>query len=237
VHDRRLERFGQRHELLVRARSARSGEDRHPLSAVEDARGFVEGGVVGPHNRRGGADRTGIGDTVRFGQKDLARNDDDCDAVLLDGRAHRHLKDAGRRFCIAHQLHVDARFGEERLWVRLLEVLRPDFRDRDLCGDRQNGDATALSVVQSVHEVGVPGSAAAHTNRELTGDLGLGRSGERAGLFVPDVLPRDVAVAPQGVGEAVQRVTGHPVDALDPTCSECGDQIVSNCRHRPRPPG
>ena len=61
----------------------------------------------------------------------------------------------------------------------------------------------------------LPGPQLAAQTASDAGEVGFGTGGEGGGLFVADVHPFDGAVFAQGVGEAVERVAGEAVDALD----------------------
>jgi hypothetical protein len=97
--------------------------------------------------------------------------------------------------------------------VRLLEVVRTDFRARDVRGDRQHRNPAALRVVETVDQVQVARAAAAGADRQLSGQRGIRRRRARGRLLVTDVLPRDFAGAPERVGEPVEAVTRQAVDA------------------------
>ena len=62
----------------------------------------------------------------------------------------------------------------------------------------------------------LPGPQLRGADGQLAGERGLGGGGEGGRLLVADVLPGEVAVAAQGVGEPVERVAGQPVDAAHP---------------------
>ena len=68
---------------------------------------------------------------------------------------------------------------------------------------------------------------AAHT-ASCAGDRGLAGGRERGRLLVADVLPGDVTVAAQRVGEAVQRVARQPVDPADAGGLQGGDHDVGD---------
>ena len=61
----------------------------------------------------------------------------------------------------------------------------------------------------------VPRPAAARAHRQVTGQRRLRGRREPSGLLVPDVLPGDLAVAAQRVGEPVQRIPRQPVHPAD----------------------
>ena len=86
----------------------------------------------------------------------------------------------------------------------LLKVATPDLDPGDLGGDRQYRHAAALSLEQPVDQVQVPRPAAADTNRQLPRHGRFSHRRERRGLLMADVLPRERAVAPKRVGEAIQ---------------------------------
>jgi hypothetical protein len=106
----------------------------------------------------------------------------------------------------AGQLGVDAALAEQLLRVGLLEVVAADLGGRDVSGDRQHRHSAAVGVEQSIDQMQVARTAAGGADRQLAGDRGLAGCGERGRLLVTDVLPRQAAVAAQGVGEAVQGV-------------------------------
>jgi len=63
---------------------------------------------------------------------------------------HRDLEDAGHLLGMGNQLAVVAALREELFRVGLLKVSTPDFAARNLRGDRQNGNAAAMTVVEAV---------------------------------------------------------------------------------------
>jgi hypothetical protein len=79
--------------------------------------------------------------------------------------------------------------------------------------------------------VEVAGATAAGADREVTRELGVGRGGEGGGLFVPHVHPLDLGVFADRVGEAVQRVARHAVDAPHAVRSKVVDEILRHCSH------
>jgi len=66
------------------------------------------------------------------------------------------------------------------------------------------GTRPAVRVVQAVDEVQVARPAAARAYSQLPGQRRLGGRRERGGLLVPDMLPGNLAVPAQRVGETVQ---------------------------------
>src|SRR4051812_14008667 len=75
-------------------------------------------------------------------------------------------------------------------------------------------------------QVARPAAGGAHG--QLTGDRRFAGRRERRRLLVPDVLPTQLAVAAQGVGEAVQGITGQAVDTPNPRRLQQRDHVVCN---------
>ena len=61
----------------------------------------------------------------------------------------------------------------------------------------------------------ITGAAAAGAHGELSRQVRLGAGRESGNLFVPDMNPRDLALAAERVGQTVQAVTDDTVDPLD----------------------
>src|SRR5699024_878905 len=80
-------------------------------------------------------------------------------------------------------------------------------------------------------QVRVTGAAAAGTDRQLTGELGVGRGGERSGLLVVAVHPLQVLVGADRLGDRVQAVPDQSVDAAHSRGVESIDQLFSHLRH------
>ena len=112
--------------------------------------------------------------------------------------------------------------------MRFLEVAAADLLARDVGGDGEHGHVTAVRVEQAVDEVKVPRAAARRGHCEATGDRSFACRGEGRGLLVADVGPLDLAVTAKRVGEAVQRVAGEPVDAIDSRRLQGCDDVVGH---------
>ena len=79
------------------------------------------------------------------------------------------------------------------------------------------GACDFLRVVQPVEQVDRAGPDGAHAHPEAAGELGLRAGGERARLLVAHADPLDAVLAPDGVGDRVERVaddTPHLADAV-----------------------
>jgi len=78
----------------------------------------------------------------------------------------------------------------------------------------EDGDARAMAIEQSVNEMQVAGPAAARTNGEPAGQMRLGTSCKDRNLFVPHMDPLYLAVAANGIGQAIQAVADDSIDPL-----------------------
>src|SRR5262249_53976964 len=114
----------------------------------------------------------------------------------------------------------------------LLEIGAADFGARDVGGDREHRHAAAMAVEQAVDEMQVAGPAAAGTDGEFAREVRLGAGGEGRGLLVAQMHPRDLLLLAQRIGETVQRIADHAVDALDARDIEgFGHQVGDGARH------
>src|SRR5919109_1954808 len=116
----------------------------------------------------------------------------------------------------------------------LLEVCGADLTGWDVRRDGQHGDTRPVGVEEAVDQVQVPRAATRRAHREPARDRRVRRSREGRRLLVPHVLPRQVPVAAQRVGEPVQRVAGEPVDAAYARLLQrVDDEIRGGERHWP----
>jgi hypothetical protein len=97
----------------------------------------------------------------------------------------------------------------------------------------------ALTVEQAVDQMQVSGATASGANRKLSRQLRLGARRERRAFLMTHVDPLDDPVAPQGVREAIERVTHHAINAFDTGMDEClGKQVGrSSCHVNSAPDG
>ena len=230
VNDRRLHRFRELHQFIVRARAAAAAKKRDALSQIDEFRQLAERLV---RWRDHGVSRRQSGElwrrrrNSRF-QRHVAGNDDDAHAAFQDRPAHRDLKHARHLLGTRHELAIARALLEEALGMSLLEVVRTDLRGGDLRRDRHHRHARALAVEETVDEMQVTGAAAAGADREVAGDMGVGAGGEGCDLFVAHVQPFDPAAPANGVGEAVEAVADDAVDALHARRGENFNHLVGD---------
>jgi hypothetical protein len=228
VHDRGLERSSDGEELVVGSLAAGTGKDRDVRRDVEDLRGRGDRIVGGTNDGGGGTDRRRSGVVLGVMQEDLAGDHHDGDASALDRMAHRDLQDPWQLLGHADQLRIDAALTEQLLRMRLLEIAAADLVTWDVGGDREHRHPATVRVKQTVDQMEVPRATAGGADREFPGHRRLTRRGERRRLFVTNVLPDDIAVAAQCIGEAIDRISRQPIDPADPGCLEGRHDEISN---------
>ena len=230
VNDRRLHRFGELHELGVRARAAAAAKKRDALSQVDELRQLAERLVRWRDYRVGRRQSGQLRRGRRNGgfQRHVAGNDDDADATLQDRPAHRDLEHTRHLLGTRHELAIARALLEEALGMRLLEIVRTDLGRGDLRRDRHHRHARALAVEKTVDEVQIAGAAAAGAYGEAAGDMGVGASGEGGDLLVAHMQPFDAAAPANGVGEAIEAVADNAIDPLHSGGGENLDHLVGD---------
>ena len=194
MHDRALERFGQLHQLVMRAGAAAAAEQRDALGAVQQlgqrlqlvGLGGTTIGAAGSSPRVRRQRALGAGS-----QRDVARDDDDGDAALAHGRADRVLQHARQLARVGDQLAIMAAFAEQVLRMGLLEIAAADLGRRDVRGDRQHRHAAALASNRPLIRCRLPGPQLPAQTASSPVSCGFGAGGEGRGLLVPDVDPVD----------------------------------------------
>jgi hypothetical protein len=119
--------------------------------------------------------------------------------------------------------------------MSLLKVTTPDLDPRDLGGDRQHRHPASLRLEQPIDQVQVPGTATSHADRQLPGHGRFSRRRKSSGLLMADVLSRERSVTPKRIGEAIQRVARHAIDALDARGPQSRNGNIGNGGHSPLP--
>jgi hypothetical protein len=83
-----------------------------------------------------------------------------------------------------------------------------------------------VGVEQPIDEVEVARAATPGADRQPAGELRLGARGEGRGFLVPDLDPRDPAMALQRVDHRIEAVPHKSVDAFDPSLGQVLDQFI-----------
>ncbi len=124
-----------------------------------------------------------------------------------------------------------AAVGEHPLGVGLLEEAGADLAGRDVRGEREDGQAAALGVVEALDQVGVAGAAGAGADGQPAAELGLGGGREGAGLLVAHVHPADALGPADRVHDGVEAVADDAVDPLHAGLPEHLHHLFGHARH------
>src|ERR1700760_3612955 len=148
-------------------------------------------------------------------QRDIAGNGNDSNTALGDGSLHGNLEHARHLLRLRYQLAVMAALREEMLGISLLKISAANLPARNLCGNREDRNTAALTVVESINQMHIPGAATSGTYRQLASEMGLSACGERRRLLVSYTNPANVLSNAKGICNSVERVAGDPIDPLD----------------------
>src|ERR1700747_1342446 len=111
-------------------------------------------------------------------ERDIARKGNDRNTTLGDGRLHGDFEHARHLLRLRYQLAVMAALREDMFGISLLKISTANFSARNLCGDGEDWNAAALTVVEAINQVHVAGAATSGTYRQLPSEMGLGAGGE-----------------------------------------------------------
>jgi hypothetical protein len=97
-----------------------------------------------------------------------------------------------------------------------------------LRGDRQDRNAAALAIMESINEMEIARPTASCADRKFACNLRFASGREGGDLFVADHHPVDAIVSADGVGKAVERVAGDSIDTLHSSSHECLDDYIGD---------
>jgi hypothetical protein len=213
------------------AGAAGAAKHRDAAGAIEQLRQGVEVLIIRPDDRFARGDplrRLGVGGLER----NITRDHHDRDTAIGNRPPDRLLEDPRHLVGVGYEFDVVAAFPEQNFRMRGLKIGTADFRARDVCRDREDGYPAAMAVEEPVDQMEIPGPAAPRADRQLTGQMRLGPGRKRRGFLVPHMDPLNFFLPAQGVGEAVQRVADHAIDATNADGMESlGHQLRNGLCH------
>src|ERR1700733_10347764 len=133
--------------------------------------------------------------------RDVAGQDDYGDSAARDCRSHRSFQRAGHLGGSRNQLAVMAAFLEQKLGMRLLEIVGTYLGAWNMRGDCENRHTAPMAIEEPVDEMKVAGTAATGADGKLAGDVRFGARGETGDFFVADVDPLDGLLPAHRVGD------------------------------------
>ena len=92
-------------------------------------------------------------------QRDISRQGDDRHAAPRERGLHRNLQNPRHLLGLGNQFTVVAALREEMFRVRLLKIAAADFIAGNLRGDGEDGNTAAVTVVESIDQMQVAGTA------------------------------------------------------------------------------
>ena len=122
-------------------------------------------------------------------KRDIAGNGNDSNTAFGDGSLHGNLEHARHLPRIRHHFAVMAALREEMLRISLLKISAANFPARNLCGNSEDWNAAALTVVEAINQMHVAGATTSGTHCQLASEMGLGAGGERRCLLVSYTNP------------------------------------------------
>src|SRR6476660_1805834 len=148
-------------------------------------------------------------------KRDIAGNGNDSNTAFGDSSLHGNLEHARHLLRLRHQFAVMAALREEMFGISLLKISAANFPARNLGGNGEDGNAAALTVVEAINQVHIPGATTSGTYRQLTSEMGLGAGGESGCHLVSYTKPANVLSNANRICNSVERVAWDSIDPLD----------------------
>src|SRR5467141_260528 len=185
MHDRGFEHARECDQLLMHSGATGSGKNRGFLRVVQNScqlRDFVAGRT---HRRLWFCKVQTRPSFDGISEPDVTGQGYDGNAAPRDRGLYRNLKHARHLLGLRNKFAVVAALREKMFWVGLLKISAPDFIAWNLRRDSQDGNATAVTVVEPVDQMQVPGTAAPSADRQPAREMSFRSSGKRCCLFMP----------------------------------------------------
>ncbi len=165
-------------------------------------------------------------------KRDIAGNGNDSNTAFGDGSLHGNLEHARHLLRVRHHFAVMAALREEMFGISLLKISAANFPARNLCGNSEDWNAAALTVVEAINQMHIPRATTSGTYRQLASEMGLGSGGERRYLLVSYTNPANVLSNANRICNSVERVAGHSIDPLDTGFRQNVNQQLGHCFSR-----
>ena len=217
MHNRGVQLACESDQLRMRSGTARSPEDRCLLRVVQylcQHREFLIGGTHTGLRRRKVQTRP-LFDGIAKGH--VARQGNDGNTAPRQRGLHGNLEHAGHLLGLRNQFTIVAALREEMFRVSFLKVSAADFIAWNLRRDGEDRNPAAVTVVEPVDQMQVPGTAAPGADGQPSCEMRFRSSGKRCRLFMSHMNPLNLLLCPNRVRDAVKRVAGNTVN-LPNTC-------------------
>src|SRR5207249_11739850 len=104
--------------------------------------------------------------------------------------------------------------------MRLLKIAAANFVAGNLRGNGEDGDAIAMTVVETIDQMQIAGTATSGTDGQVSREMRFRAGGKRCGFLMPHMNPARSLSPANGVGDPVERVAGDSIDSLYSGASE-----------------
>jgi hypothetical protein len=203
-------------------------QDRYLLGAIQNFSKYVEFIIGRTHGRFRLGEKQARLLLNRISQGHIPWNHDDGNATLCNRGLDRNLEHTRHLFGLRDELTVMAALSEDVFRMSLLEVSTTDFNARNLRRDGENRDAAALAIVKAIDQMQVSGSAASGAYSQFAGEMRLRPRRERACLLVAHADPLDILAGANRIRDAIERIAGDAVNALNARSHE---NVYQQVRH------
>jgi hypothetical protein len=108
-----------------------------------------------------------------------------------------------------------AALREEMFRTGFLKISAADFVTWNLSRDGKDRNPAAITVVEAINQMHVPGAGTPGAHCQLASEMGLGTGRERGRFLVSHVNPFDSLATPDRICYPVEGVTRDSVNSLD----------------------
>jgi hypothetical protein len=164
MHDRRFERTRECDQLRMRSGTARTAKDGDLLRRVEQLRqcgNFVLGRTHAWCRLRKMPPPLFDGSA----QGHVSGQGNHRNAAARAGGLYGDLQDSGHLLGLGHQFTIVATLRKQMFRVGFLKISAADFMAGNLRRDSEDGHPAAVTVVEAVDQMEIPGTAAAGADR------------------------------------------------------------------------
>jgi hypothetical protein len=85
-----------------------------------------------------------------------------------------------------------------------------------------------MAIKEAVDEMKVAGAAASRAHGKIACQVRFGACRKRGDFFMSDMDPLELALAPQGISNAIQAITDYAVDSFDAGGEKRIDELICN---------
>jgi hypothetical protein len=114
------------------------------------------------------------------------------------------------------------------LRVRFLKIVASDLGARNLRGDGENRNTTAMAVIEAIDQMEIAGAATPRAHRQISGQMRFSASCKSGSFFVSYMDPLEIVAGVNRIRDAVEGVAGQSVDSPHSRICEYVDEQFSH---------